>query len=125
MPVLAEQPRRNPFQYVEPPPVNVEVERRPLRPPVTAPEVAAPQAPAPEAGAAPPQPPRFPYHLIGLFGRVDNPIAAFVADDRVITVQLGDTIDGEFVIRRIGIEGVEIGFVHHPSTQRVQLDGWL
>lgn len=74
---------------------------------------------------AEPQAPRFPYHLIGLFGRVDNPIAAFAADDRVITVQLGDTIDGEFVVRRIGIEGVEIGFVHHPSTQRMQLDGWL
>jgi hypothetical protein len=74
---------------------------------------------------AEPAPPTFPYHFIGRFGHDDDPIAALVSEDRVIIAQAGDTIDGEFIVRSVGLRSIEIGFVSHPSTIRLQLDGWL
>ena len=58
-----------------------------------------------------------------MFGHTDSPIVAFVADDRVVTVQLGASIDGQFVLRNIGLESVEIGFVNDERTVRVPLGG--
>ena len=73
--------------------------------------------------AAAPQPPAFPYQLIGRFGRMEDPIAAFSGKGQVITVQRGDTIDGTFVVVSIGANFVEIGFVNRTEIQRVVLDG--
>jgi|SRR6185503_14574706 len=122
--VLVAASTRNPFQYVEAPkpkpkPVKKAVERRPLRPPVSEPVT----PPAAEAAAAPPPLPEFPYHLIGRFGRNDDPIVAFSGKGQVITVRTGDTIEDTFIIRRIGLESVEIGFVNRTETLRLQLDG--
>jgi hypothetical protein len=116
------QQRRNPFQYVEPPPAPVKQFR------VVAPVVVA--VPEPQVVTAPPvraepAPPTFPYHFIGRFGHDEDPIVALVSEDRVIIAQAGDTIDGKFIVRSIGLQTVEIGFVSHPSTIRLQLDGWL
>ena len=119
MTASAEQQRRNPFQYVEPPAPKPKVVHK--APPAV--EV-VPQPPA-AVVVEPDRPPRFPYHLIGRFGLDDDPIVAFTSDGKIVTVQRGDTIDGEFIIRSIGLETVEIGFVHHPATQRIQLDGWI
>ena len=118
---ISAQQRRNPFQYVEPPPAPVKR--------VATPVVVAPPQP-PQIASAPamptqPAPPRFPYHFIGRFGHDDDPIVALVSDDRVVIAQAGDTIDGEFIVRSIGLRSIEIGFVSHPSTIRLQLDGWL
>jgi len=110
---------RNPFQYVEPPPVKatpkVIVQQAPPPPVIVQPVV--------EVQPGPPPPPHFPYELIGRFGLVRDPIVAFVGNGQVITVQIGDTIDDTFVVRSIGIESVEIGYVNRPETLRLQLDG--
>jgi hypothetical protein len=109
---------RNPFAYVEPPPAPVVVaatEEPPQPPPVIV--VAQPESPRPNPL------PAFPYRFIGRFGPDDDPLAAFTRDGEVITVRRGATIDGQFLVRTIGIESVEIGYVQRDGTIRLSLDG--
>jgi hypothetical protein len=81
----------------------------------TSPEV---QPPPP-----PPTPPQFTYKFIGTFGRPQNPIATFARDGEIVNARVGDVIEGKFILRRIGIESAEIGFVNFPpsQTQRIPL----
>ena len=99
---------RNLFAYKEPPPPPPpkQIIQPPTPPPPPAP-VAAPQPAQPAA----PQPPMFPYHYIGTFGTAANPIATFSGNGQIVNVRVGETIDGKFVLRSIGIESVEIGYV--------------
>jgi hypothetical protein len=121
--VLAAISHRNPFQYVEPPkPKPKAVVERPA---VSPPEPEPRRAESPPLHVEAPPPPEFPYHLIGRFGRTGDPIAAFSGKGQVITVQNGDTIDDTFVVRSIGADFVEIGYVTRSETLRVQLDGWI
>ena len=73
----------------------------------------------------PPTPPQFTYKFIGTFGRPQNPIATFTRDGEIVNAHVGDVIEGKFILRRIGIESAEIGFVGFPPdvTQRVPLGG--
>ena len=71
----------------------------------------------------PPTPPQFTYKFIGMFGRPQSPIATFTRDGEIVNARVGDVIDGKFILRRIGIESAEIGFVGFPPerTQRIPL----
>ncbi|HYI12972.1 MAG TPA: thrombospondin type 3 repeat-containing protein [Thermoanaerobaculia bacterium] len=71
----------------------------------------------------PPQPPQFNYKFIGMFGRPQSPIATFARDGEIVNAKVGDVIEGKFVLRRIGIESAEIGFVGFPPdvTRRIPL----
>ena len=71
----------------------------------------------------PPVPPQFTWKFIGMFGRPQNPIATFARDGDIVNVRVGEMIEGKFVLRRIGIESAEIGFVGFPPdvTQKVPL----
>jgi hypothetical protein len=71
----------------------------------------------------PPVPPQFTYKFIGTFGRPQSPIATFARDGDIVNARIGDVIDGKFILKRIGIESAEIGFVGFPPdvTQRVPL----
>jgi hypothetical protein len=51
---------------------------------------------------------RFTSRYIGRFGTNRNQIAAFAKDGQIVTVRVGDRIDEHFVLRRIGIESVEV-----------------
>jgi hypothetical protein len=51
---------------------------------------------------------RFTSRYIGKFGPDRNPIAAFTRDGQVTTVRIGERVDEHFVLRRIGIESVEV-----------------
>ena len=70
-----------------------------------------------------PVPPPFPYKYIGTFGRPSNPIATFSANGEIINARVGEVIADKFILRRIGIESAQIGFVGFPvdETQTVPL----
>ena len=71
----------------------------------------------------PPTPPQFTYKFIGTFGRPQSPIATFARDGEIVNARVGDVIEGKFILRRIGIESAEIGYVGFPPdvVQRVPL----
>lgn len=70
-----------------------------------------------------PVPPQFPYKYIGTFGPEGKPIATFSNSGEIINVRPGETFDGKFILRSIGIESVVIGYVGFPAdeTTRVPL----
>ena len=70
-----------------------------------------------------PQPPPFTWKFIGMFGRPQSPIATFAREGEILNARVGEVIEGKFILRRIGIESVEIGFTGFPPdrTQRVPL----
>ena len=55
---------------------------------------------------------------IGTFGPANNPIATFNGNGEIVNVRIGETIDGKFVLRSIGIESVEIGYVGFPRRRQ-------
>jgi hypothetical protein len=141
---------RNLFSYVEPPPPPPPAPPQPPPPPpdqdkdgvpdfrdncpsvanadqrdldrdgVGTPCETEPEVPPPPP---PPKPPQFTYKFIGMFGRPQSPIATFTREGEIVNARVGDTIEGKFVLRRIGIESAEIGFVGFPPdvTQRIPL----
>jgi len=70
-----------------------------------------------------PVPPQFPYKYIGTFGPAANPIATFTNNGEIVNVRTGDTFDGKFILKTIGIESVEIAYVGFPPdvTTRVPI----
>ena len=57
------------------------------------------------------------YKYIGTFGSAANPIATFSGNGEIINVRVGETIDGKFILKSIGIESVDIGFVGFPPNK--------
>jgi len=97
---------RNLFAYKEPPPPP------PPPPPQPVPQPPPQPQPPPEPQPPPPpQPPQFPYHYIGTFGTPNNPIATFSGNGEILNVRVGEKIQEKFILRGIGIESVEIGYV--------------
>jgi hypothetical protein len=80
------------------------------------PEVAPPPPPPPR-----PVPDQFPYKYIGTFGSTSNPIATFAADGEIVNARVGDVLRGKFILRGIGIESVEIGFIGFPPEERQRI----
>jgi len=68
-----------------------------------------------------PQPPQFDYKYIGTFGSPSNPLATFARGGDIVNVRVGDTIDGKFILRSIGLESVEIGYVGFPPDERTRV----
>jgi hypothetical protein len=68
-----------------------------------------------------PVPPQFTMKYIGTFGPANNPIATFNGNGEIVNVRVGETIDGKFVLRSIGIESVEIGFVGFPASRTTRV----
>ncbi len=80
------------------------------------PEQAPPAPPPPK-----PVPPLFPFKYIGTFGNASNPIATFSREGEILNARVGTVIEGRFILRRIGIESVEIGFVGFPSDENQRI----
>jgi len=72
-----------------------------------------PPPPTPEK----PQPPPFTFKYLGTFGTGRRPIAAFSNGDQIVNVRVGETFGGQFILRKIGIESVEIGFLGFPADE--------
>jgi hypothetical protein len=71
----------------------------------------------------PPTPPQFTWKFIGMFGRPQSPIATFTREGDIVNARVGEIIEGKFILRRIGIESAEIGYVGFPPdvTLRIPL----
>lgn len=69
----------------------------------------------------PPTPPQFTWKFIGVFGPTQNPIATFARDGEIINARVGEIIEGKFILRHIGIESAEIGFVGFPQDKRQRI----
>jgi hypothetical protein len=66
-------------------------------------------------------PPQFEWKFIGMFGQPQNPIATFTRGEDIVNVRVGEVIDGKFILRSIGIESAEIGFVGFPPDIRQRI----
>jgi hypothetical protein len=66
-----------------------------------------------------PKPPEVSFKFLGSFGPKDQPIAVIQQGDEVFNARTGDTLFGKFVVRRVGYESIDVGFVGFaPSETR-------
>lgn len=76
--------------------------------------------PAPRTSSEP-QPPPVTLAFLGTFGPRDAPIAVFSGDEVIYNARQGDVIEEKFIVRQIGLESVDLGFVGFPEdvTERL------
>jgi hypothetical protein len=112
---------RDLFDFREPTP-------RPAPPPTPAPP--PPPAPGqpefvgplpPPAPTPTPVPPVPPFKLIGIFGPRDNPIAVLQTGEDSYNARAGDVILGRWIIRKVGYESIDVGFVGYSPTETKRL----
>ncbi len=104
------RPDRNIFRFgPEPPPVYVAPPPPVYVPPPPPPVDTGPKVPPK------PQPPPVPYELIGIFGPKSRRIAVLSEGNEVQNVLVGDVLRNAFVVRDIGYQTVEFGFVGFPD----------
>jgi len=68
-----------------------------------------------------PLPPEINFKFIGTFGPRDRPIAVLIMGDQLLNARAGDVVFDRFILRNIGYESVDVGFVGYPpsSTRRL------
>ena len=64
-----------------------------------------------------PRPPEIAFKFLGTFGPKSRPIAVIQQGDQVYNVREGDTLFDKFVVRKVGYESIDVGFVGFPSTE--------
>jgi hypothetical protein len=118
----AYQPGRDPFRFAARP--------QPPQPPPPRPDPAAArraaqqqqqQRPAPPPQPARPQPPAVAFVYLGSFGVPGREIAVFSDGKEILNAFAGDVLQREFVVRSIGYESADIGFVNFPEAPAKRL----
>ena len=114
------QPGRDPFRFA--------LESQPQPPPPPKPRPAAPsppQRPRQDQPArqrpAQPQPPPVQFTYLGSFGVPGREIAVFSDGKEILNAFAGDVLQQEFVVRSIGYESADIGFVNFPDAPAKRL----
>jgi len=103
--------------------------REPTRVP---PPTPTPRPPAPGEGAfigplppppptPTPRPPEVTFKFVGSFGPKESPIAVIQQGDQIFNARAGDTLFGKFVLRKVGYESIDIGFVGFPNAETKRL----
>ncbi len=64
-----------------------------------------------------PAPPEVTFKFLGTFGAKDHPIAVVQLGDQIFNARAGDTLFGKFVLRRVGYESIDVGFVGFPQSE--------
>jgi hypothetical protein len=83
------------------------------------PRFLGPCAPPPPPTSTPtPTPPEITFKFIGSFGPKEQPIAVLVAGDKVINARTGDVVLERFIIKKVGYESIDVGFVGPWSDVR-------
>lgn len=113
---------RDLFDFREPTPRPTPVPT-PAPPPPPAPGERRFVGPLPLPGPTPtPVPPAPPFRLIGIFGSKEQPIAVLeTPDNNTHNVRAGEVILARWIIRRVGYESIDIGFVGYPETETRRL----
>ena len=80
--------------------------------------------PQPPVAAAPPkpQPPPVTVRYLGAFGPKGRTVAVFTDGDEIYDVFEGETFASQYILRRINLETVELGFVGFPDDQIEKLE---
>ncbi len=68
-----------------------------------------------------PRPPEISFKFVGSFGPKDRPIAVVQQGDEVFNARAGDTLFGKFVLRKVGYESIDVGFVGFDTNETRRL----
>jgi hypothetical protein len=68
-----------------------------------------------------PRPPEIAFKFLGTFGPKDHPIAVIQQGEQVMNVRAGDTLLGKFILKKVGYESIDVGFVGFPETETRRL----
>jgi hypothetical protein len=114
-------PGRNIFDQRPPTPVPPPT-ATPAPPPPPGPGSAAFIGPLPPPPPTPtPAPPDVSFKFIGTFGPKDRPVAVLVQGDQIVNARAGDVVFDRFILRRVGYESVDVGFVGFRPTETRRL----
>lgn len=112
---------RDLFDFREPTPRPAPVPT-PAPPPPPAPGQPGFVGPLPPPAPTPtPTPPEPPFKLIGIFGPKDRPIAVLQTGEETYNARAGDVILGRWIIRKVGYESIDVGFVKYPPSETRRL----
>ena len=64
-----------------------------------------------------PKPPDVTFKFVGTFGPKGHPIAVIQQGDLVYNVRAGDVVFDKFVLRSVGYESIDVGFLGFPDTE--------
>jgi hypothetical protein len=64
-----------------------------------------------------PAPPAVTFKFLGSFGPKEHPIAVVQQNDQILNVRAGDTLFGKFIVKKVGYESIDIGFVGFPEAE--------
>jgi hypothetical protein len=64
-----------------------------------------------------PKPPEISFKFLGTFGPRDHPIAVIQQGDQIYNARAGDTLFGKFVLRKVGYESIDVGFVGFADSE--------
>lgn len=118
----------NPFVFRAPPTPTPNLTPRPTLPPRPTRVIRRLPTPTPRMIKGPhgmlPPPPHFNRTYIGYFGPKESPVAVFRRGKEVEVALAGGVIDDTFIVREVGYDDVEIGYVGYPEevTTRVPLE---
>ena len=114
-------PGRNIFDQRPPTPVPPPTPT-PAPPPPPGPGSPAFIGPLPPPPPTPtPAPPDVSFKFIGTFGPKDRPVAVLVQGDQIVNARAGDVVFDRFILRRVGYESVDVGFVGFRPTETRRL----
>ena len=64
-----------------------------------------------------PKPPDITFKFLGTFGPKDHPIAVIQQGDAIYNVRAGDVLFSKFVLRKVGYESIDVGFVGFADSE--------
>jgi hypothetical protein len=114
----AYRPGRDPFRFA--------AQRPPPPPPKPDPAAArrvvqTERTPSQAQPPAQPQPPAVEFVFLGSFGVPGREIAVFSDGKEILNAFAGDVLQQEFLVRSIGYESADIGFVNFPDAPAKRL----
>jgi len=68
-----------------------------------------------------PKPPEVTFKFLGTFGPKEHPIAVIQQGDAIYNVRAGDILFSKFVLRKVGYESIDVGFVGFADTETKRL----